>query len=137
MNIMKKLVFLLFVFLVSIKSYSQEVVFTSGEFTVKDALKMIEAGYNASTTISVWDSYEGYTITSDGIINNRYNLGSLENVLILFENCKNKISTSEYTISKASFGSVAIVFKGETKKYYVTPYLRKLVIKTIKKYLKK
>ena len=134
-NTVKKLIYLLFALLVSIGGAAQEVVFSSGDFTIEDAMKMIDNGYSATSALSTYNTYEGYVIGSSGTING-HNLGSLENVLILFENCKNKVSTSEYTISKAPFGSVAIVFKGETKEYTVTPYLRKLVIKTIKKYLK-
>ena len=132
---MKKLIYLLCALLVSIDVSAQEVVFSSGDFTIEDAMKMIENGYSATSALGTYNTYEGYVIDSRGTING-HNLGSLENVLILFENCKNKVSTSEYTISKAPFGSVSIVFKGETKEYTVTPYLRKLVIKTIKKYLK-
>jgi len=126
---------LLFALLINIYSYSQEIVFTSGDFTTSDAIRMVESGYNVSSALLIYESYEGYVIDSDGSING-HNLGSLENVLTLFENCKNKVSTNDYKISKAPFGSVTIVFTGETKKYTVTPYLRKLVIKTIKKYLK-
>tara|TARA_B110000908_G_scaffold161185_1_gene205212 strand:- start:539 stop:943 length:405 start_codon:yes stop_codon:yes gene_type:complete len=132
---MKKLIYLLCALLVSIDVSAQEVVFSSGDFTIEDAMKMIENGYSATSALGTYNTYEGYVIDSRGTING-HNLGSLENVLILFENCKNKVSTSEYTISKAPFGSVSIVFKGETKEYTVTPYLRKLVVKTIKKYLK-
>ena len=134
-NTMKKLIYLLFALLVSIGGAAQEVVFSSGDFTIEDAMKMIDNGYSATSALSTYNTYEGYVIGSSGTING-HNLGSLENVLILFENCKDRVSTSEYTISKAPFGSVAIVFKGETKEYTVTPYLRKLVIRTIKKYLK-
>ena len=126
---------LLFALLINIYSYSQEIVFTSGDFTTSDAIRMVESGYNVSSALLIYESYEGYVIDSDGSING-HNLGSLENVLTLFENCKNKVSTNDYKISKAPFGSVTIVFTGETKKYTVTPYLQKLVIKTIKKYLK-
>ena len=134
-NTVKKLIYLLFALQITIGVSAQEVVFSSGDFTIEDAMKMIDNGYSATSALSTYNTYEGYVIGSSGTING-HNLGSLENVLILFENCKNKVSTSEYTISKAPFGSVAIVFKGETKEYTVTPYLRKLVIKTIKKYLK-
>lgn len=133
---MKKIIYLLFALLVSIGGSAQEVVFSSGDFTIQDAMKMIENGYSATSALGTYNSYEGYVIDSSGTING-HKLGSLENVLVLFENCKDKVSTSEYTVSKAPFGSVTIVFKGETKEYTVTPYLRKLVVKTIKKYLKK
>ena len=134
-NTVKKLIYLLFALQITIGVSAQEVVFSSGDFTIEDAMKMIENGFSATSALGTYNTYEGYVIGSSGTING-HNLGSLENVLILFENCKNKVSTTEYTISKAPFGSVAIVFKGETKEYTVTPYLRKLVIKTIKKYLK-
>ena len=134
-NTVKKLIYLLFALQITIGVSAQEVVFSSGDFTIEDAMKMIENGFSATSALGTYNTYEGYVIGSSVTING-HNLGSLENVLILFENCKNKVSTSEYTISKAPFGSVAIVFKGETKEYTVTPYLRKLVIKTIKKYLK-
>lgn len=135
---MKKILLIIMALLTLSNTYSQkiELIYTSGDFTFEDALKMVDAGYSGRYAWETYQSYEGYIIYSDGTVNG-HSLGAINDVLTLFENCKNYISTPKYNITKSSFGSAKIVFTGSSKEYYVTPYLRKDVIKTIKKYLKK
>lgn len=75
----------------------------------------------------------GIVIYDDGTFN-EHKLGSLNDVLILFENCKTYSSSDMYTISKGHFDRAVVVFKGSSSKVYITPYLRKTVIKAIKKF---
>jgi len=119
---------------VGFTSKAQNIVYHSGNFTASNAVQT--AGmYGASYAISTYNSYEGYVITSDGKINNN-DLGSIENVLQFFNDVKTGTSTEMYTITPYMFGTKEIVFKGNSKKYYITPYLRKDVVRTIKAYLK-
>ena len=114
-------------------SNAQTVVYSSGDFTINDAINTAGT-YNAQYAISTYDSYEGYLITSDGRINGN-DLGSIENVLQFFNDVKNGVSTEMYTVTPYMMGTMEVVFKGNNKKYYITPYLRKDVVKTIKAHL--
>ena len=112
---------------------AQTIIYSSGEFTTSDAMRMAGT-HSVNYAISTYNSYEGYLITSDGKINGN-DLGNLDNTLQFFENVKTGTSTEMYTITPYVMGTMEIVFKGNSKKYYITPYLRKDVVKTIKAYL--
>lgn len=118
---------------VTLTTYSQTLVYTSGEFTVNDAVRVAQQ-QSVGSAIAAYEGYEGYEIYSNGTING-HDLGSLENVLELFENCKTATSTDYYTITKSVMGSVTVKFSSSGKEYTVTPYLRKQVIKAIKTFL--
>lgn len=112
---------------------AQDVVFSSGDFTVGNAVQMAST-YNANLAISTYNSYEGYLITSDGKINGN-DLGSLGNVVQFLSDTQTLTSTEMYTIKYYTMGTVEVMFKGNSKKYYLTPYARKCMNKAIKNYL--
>ena len=114
-------------------SNAQTVVYSSGDFTTNDAIRTAKM-YGANHAINTYNSYEGYLITSDGKINGN-DLGNLDNVLQFFNDIKTGTSTEMYTITPYTMGTMEVVFKGNNKKYYITPYLRKDVVKTIKAHL--
>ena len=135
---MKKLLVVLVTVLAFNLSNAQKIVFTSGDFTTTDAIRMVESGYSVSTAISQFKTYEGYLILDNGIVNG-HDLKNLDNVLQLFTYCKEKtrIETEYYIIKKGQFGSSTVIFKDNlNKKYTVTRYLSKIVTKAISKYTK-
>ena len=119
--------------MVSMGGFAQDIVFRSGDFTINDAITTAKI-YGASHAISVYNSYEGYLISSDGKINGN-NLGNLDNVTQFISNLQTQTSTDLYTVKYYTMGTMEVVFKGNDKKYYFTPYVRKCITKAIKTYL--
>ena len=112
---------------VGFTSNAQEVVYSDPDnicpFTIFDDGKMLVKMDNGKNTF--------------------YDFGSLENVLQMFENMKTVTSTEQYTITTQVMGTVKLVFSDyqfENKvisnktEYYITPYLRKLITKSINNY---
>jgi hypothetical protein len=113
--------------------FAQDIVFRSGDFTINDAITTTKI-YGAGYAISVYNSYEGYLITSDGKINGN-NLYNLDNVIQFISDLQTQTSTDLYTVKYYTMGTMEVVFKGNDKKYYFTPYVRKCITKAIKTYL--
>jgi hypothetical protein len=126
MSQMKKVIIAL-ALAVGFTSNAQEVVYSDPDnicpFTIFDDGKMLVRMDNGKNTF--------------------YDFGSLENVLQLFENMKTETSTDQYTITTQGLGTVKLVFKdyqfndktiSNKTEYYINPYLRKLIVKSINSY---